>query len=107
MDYRLYGGKKMTASDWIIGIGGIVGICLLFWAAIYFFPWGQQTHTSDFPAESNAVCIEKCTQIMKQYRCYEAVPSYTETLAYTYNQDGLQGQKPAKECSCYVGGCKK
>lgn len=56
-------------------------------------------HAFDFNSTSNAQCAVECEDLMRDYYCFEALPSYQSS--YT------NGNKISGICSCYIRACRE
>ena len=56
-------------------------------------------HGFEYNATSNADCAVKCEELMNEYFCWEAIPSY--------NSQYINGDKTKGVCSCYIRTCRK
>jgi hypothetical protein len=54
-------------------------------------------HAFDFNSSSTANCSVQCEDLMNQYHCFEASPSYESSY--------INGEQTKGQCSCYIRGC--
>ena len=59
----------------------------------------NNSHAFDFNSTSTSMCAYECEQLMKQYKCYEATPSYKSQYINNEQTEGT--------CSCFIRKCYK
>ena len=61
--------------------------------------WFTNSHAFDFNSSSNSLCAYECEQLMKEYYCFEASPSY--------NSQYINNEQTKGTCSCFIRNCRK
>ena len=56
-------------------------------------------HSFDFDSTSTSSCAVECEDLMNEYSCWEASPSYNERL--------VNGKFESGKCSCYIRTCRE
>ena len=57
------------------------------------------SHAFDFNTTSTSMCAYECEELMKEYHCWEASPSY--------NSQYVNNEQTKGTCSCYIRSCRE
>jgi len=66
---------------------------------ILFLTGCSNYHSFDFNSSSTSTCAVECEDLMREYSCFEARPSYQSSF--------INGNQTRGACSCYIRSCVK
>lgn len=73
----------------------VIGLCIVL---MLLSGCMNKYHAFDFNSTSNAECAVKCEDLMTEYFCWEASPSYQSNF--------INGKQINGMCSCYIRTCR-